>query len=341
MKHILPVVVFSAAVLNGHAQQVEQTIQVGAGVYEIVYNPADKSVYVAAAGSRTQPGGKIYKLSGSDKLAVTDSIDMGGIAPYGLGINTKTQVLYTTNTRDGSVSAIDLKTKKLLATVKNGKEKPHVREVVVDEVNNLVYVSDVGKGSSVWIIDGKTNTYTGSIENTGATTTGIAIDTKNNQLFITNMGTDEIAVIDLKTKKVARSFPAAGQGSVNLVLDGGARKLYVANQKSGTVTILDADKGTLVDSVKTGNGALGIALYKNKQQLVVANRQTSQASIVDARGQKLVRQLDIGTFPNSVAINQEAGVAFITNKAKSARPKEGEPEPPKDQNGDLVSVIRL
>ena len=64
------------------------------------------------------------------------------------------QTRYTTNTRSGSVSAIDLRDNSAVK-ISEG-EGAHLRQVLVDEDSNTVYASVFGakeKPSAVWIID--------------------------------------------------------------------------------------------------------------------------------------------------------------------------------------------
>src|SRR5699024_1060856 len=152
---------------------------------------------------------------------------------FGIGINNKTHTVYTSNTRTNSVSAVDLNTGELLATIRNGAEKSHTRKVLVDEKNNLVYVSDVGKPSNIWVIDGETNTYLHSIPETGASTTGICFAGNTDEIYVTNLGDHTVGVIDVKTRKLVRSFPSGGESPINITSDG--ERLFVTHQGSGTL----------------------------------------------------------------------------------------------------------
>ncbi|HRQ49728.1 MAG TPA: hypothetical protein PLR74_04280, partial [Agriterribacter sp.] len=163
------------------AQQVTQKVKPGKGLYEIVYSEKSNAVYVASIGTRGQEGaGKVYALD-PVTLAVKDSIDVSAAPAFGLGLNEKTQTLYTSNTRSNSVHAIDLKSGKVVATITHGKDKSHTREIVVDEKNNRVYVSDVGGG--IWVIDGKTNTFSHLIEDAGLSVTGLALNSRKAILY--------------------------------------------------------------------------------------------------------------------------------------------------------------
>lgn len=321
------------ATVDANAQTVDKSSRAGTGVYEAVINPNDGLLYVTGAGSRTNPGGALYKVDPSS-LAIVDSISLKENPPFGIGINTKTQIAYTTNTRTNSVSAVDLKTGKLLATFNHGGEKSHTREVLVDEDNNLVYISDVGDPSSIWVIDGKTNTFSHLIPNTGKTTTGMAFVDSKDKIYVTNMGENAVAVINTKTKAIEKSFPSGGEAPVNIVSDG--KRLFVTNQKSGTVTVLDTE-GTVLKSIETGAGAIGIAYDPVKNRLYSANRQTGTTTVIDANTYAVLADLPTGSHPNHVKVDAK-GAAYVINKTKGGRPVEGQPVVV-DTNGDTVTKI--
>lgn len=326
---------FAAPVAQVLAQQIDKSAPAGTGIYEAVISNNDGHIYVTAAGSRNTPGGAIYKLDPTS-LSIVDSISLKDNPPFGIAINNNTQTVYTTNTRSNSVSAVDIRSGKLLATITHGGEKSHTREVLVDEKNNLIYVSDVGDPSSIWVIDGKTNKYLHSLENIGKTITGMVFAPGNNNvLYVTVMSDNAIAKVNIKTRKVEKTFPSGGEAPVNIVSDG--KYLFVANQKSGTITVLD-DSGNLIHSIPTGAGAIGIAYDAVKSRIYSANRQTGTTSIIDANTFKLIADLPTGSHPNNVKVDSKTGIAYVVNKAKGGRPVEGQPVV-KDINGDTVTRI--
>src|SRR5690606_32807515 len=83
-----------------------ETVKVGTGLYAIVVSESTGTVYVAAAG---REAGTIYALDG-ESLDTKSTIDVSSAPAFGLGLNDRTQTLFTTNTRAGSVSVIDLAT---------------------------------------------------------------------------------------------------------------------------------------------------------------------------------------------------------------------------------------
>lgn len=315
------------------AQQAEQSAHAGKGVYEAVISDVDGHIYVTSAGSRTALGGALYKINPSD-LQIVDSISLKENPPYGIGINNKTQVVYTTNTRTNSVSAVDLKTGKLLATIKNGAEKSHTREVLVDEEHNLVYVSDVGDPSSIWVIDGKNQQFLHQIDDLGKTATGMTFLDNKQKIYLTVIGENAVYVVDTESKTVENKFPSGGEAPVNIASDG--QRLFVTNQKSGTLTVLDAE-GRLIKSIATGDGAIGVAYDPVKNRIYSANRQTGTTTIIDGTSYEVLGDVATGSHPNHVKVDAN-GVAYVLNKTKGGRPVEGQ-QPVVDTNGDTITKV--
>lgn len=326
-------------IANAHAQKIGKISKVGAGLYEIVYSEKEKAVYVAGIGKR---GGsetaKIYKLD-PQTLEVKSSIDVTAAPAFGLGLNNKTQTLYTSNTRNSTVSAIDLKTGRVIATITSGREKSHTREVLVDETTNKIYVTNM---SDVWVIDGATNQFSHLLENLGEMVTGAAINKQKQLLYVTNMRADKLTVLDLKTKAVVTSFASGGKTPINVLFDEKSKRIFVVNQGSGDLAVLDED-GKVVKTIPTGEGALSVNFNPVKNLIYVANRTAGTTSVIDGKTYQLLSNLKTGTFLQTIAVDQKSGRVYVTNKAaggrRAAPGEQAPPPPPDDTNGDVVSVI--
>lgn len=317
------------------APVVEKTAKVAPNLYELVFSRTTGLVHVASAGQRDQNNAAILGLD-PHSLAVRSTITPDEPA-FGLGLNDRAGVLYTTNTRSGSVSMIDARSGKLLAKLVRG-EKAHVRQVVVDEANDRAFVSVPGfqgAGSGIWVIKGQEIAQAFEDGLPGGLS-ALAADVAGNRLFAASLASNEVLEIGLADGKVVRRFPSGGEGAINLAFDAAGRRLFVANQKSGTLTVLDASSGNLVKSIPTGDGALGVTLAADGT-VYVANRGAGTVSLVDGRSLEVRASLATGTHPNTVAVDRESGLAYVSNKARSA----GRGQPPVDDpNGDTVSIIR-
>jgi YVTN family beta-propeller protein len=325
----------AAARTESAAMEAITTSRIGPGLYEIVASNARNAVYVASAGTRSAPGGTIYVLD-PVTLAIRDSIDVSSAPAYGLGLNDRTQMLYTSNTRDGSVWAIDLKTGRTIARIADPSDSTaHTYRVVVDEASNTVYVSIADTPGRVWVIDGNTNTLAHVIENVGTRATGLALDAAANKLYAASLGTNEIVVVDLATRQVVSRMPSGGEGPIQLAVDTAGGRLFVTNQVTGAMSVLDTKSGELLATVKTGEGALGVGFDAGTNMVYVANRRAGTVTVVDATSYSIVSSIDAGTLPNTVAIDAKSHRVYVTNKARAPQ---GQPMEA-DTGGDTVTLI--
>jgi YVTN family beta-propeller protein len=335
---LLPTVASAQGHAGHAAPAVDKSSKIGPGLYEVVAGEGGSAVYVASTGSREPAvGAKIYALD-PVTLAVKSTIDVASAPAYGLAINNKTQTLYTTNTRSSSVSAIDLKTGKVIATIKSPTDSSaHLFRITVDEASNMVYAAIAANPGKIWIIDGKTNTFVAKIDSIGRQASAIAVDAANNRLFVTSIGTNEIGEIDLKTRKVVKMIPSGGTRPTQLAFDAKTNRLFVTNQTTGDLTVIDTKTGTLAKTVKTGEGALGIAFDANANRVYVANRVASTVTVVDGASYNVLANLKAGSLPNTVTIDSKTGAVYVTSKAKSAGRGAA---PTVDENGDTVTRIK-
>ena len=328
---------------------IERSVKVApGGVYEIVFNPTDKTVLVAAVGPRGETRGAIARLDGAT-LAPGAAIDVSANPLYGLGFNSRTQTLYGTATRSGTVDAINLRTGAVVASIKDGDEDgAHVREAIVDEANNKVYVTVVGgeagdssRPNQVWVIDGATNTLERKLDVTVGGLTGAAVDATHNRLYVTGMSSNTVGVIDLATGATTATYPTGSDRPTNIAVDEAGNRLFVASQGSGDLTVLNANTGEIIRKVPTGEGALSVAYNPANGQIYVSNRQAGTVTVVNGADYSVLANLATGTFPQTIAIDRATNAVYVTNKARGL-PRDapaGTPVPV-DPNGDTVTIIR-
>ncbi len=306
--------------------------RVGSGLYEVAVGESTDAIYVASTG----PGERRIVVLDPRTLAVTGSIATDRQPAFGLAFNNRTSTLYTTNTRSGSVSAIDARSGDIKATIQApGGGGAHVFRALVDEEANTVYVSLPGTPSRIWVIDGATNTLRHEIPNTGGRSTGLALDRARHRLFTCSIASSEILEIDLARREVTRRFPSGGMGTTHLVFDAASGRLFASHQRSGDVTVLDPDTGAVLDRLPTGAGALGLGLDSRRGLLYVANRIAGTVSVVDTSRLVVVATLKAGTMPNTIAVDSRNGAVYATFKAAPrSQPGEGP-----DDGGDTVALI--
>lgn len=323
---------------NALAQKLVKTEKISANsnVYQPVFNPKDGFVYVSAAHQLGNTG-KVYKIDATT-LETVDSIAVPESAPMGLGISVNRQTLYTTNSRSGIVTAIDLKNGKQ-THITTGKENQAPREIRVDEKRDLVYASSV-RGGGLWVIDAKTNKFLKFYGDLGGAITGHYIDEKNNIIYATAMRDNEVVVVDGATGRVLKKFTAHGERPTNVHHDAKNNRLYIANQTTENITVLDAETGELIKSIPTGKGALGVNHDPKRGRIYVANRHGRTVSVIDDKSLDVIQTFEMDALPNTVAINHQTGEVYVTNKQAVSERGENAPEPIPAPNADSISLIK-
>lgn len=326
----------------GQAQTLENSEKVSSNsnIYQPVYNPEDGYIYVSAA-KENQPGtttGYVYKIE-TNSLKTVDSIAVPFSPPMGIGINVKTQFLYTTNSRTGLVTAIDLASgeqKHISAAV----PVVNAREVIVDETRNLIYVTNV-KAGGIWVIDGVSNTFQRFIYNLGGAITGAALDTENNRLYATAMRDNKIIVVDAGTGIVEKRLDAHGERPTNVYFDKAKNRLFVANQTTENITVLDAESGELIKEISTGKGALGVDYDPKNDLIYVANRHGRSVNVINGSSLEVLDTFDMQGLPNTFAIDHANGNVYVTLKdAIEEKDEQGNTFVNEAKYGDAVSLIK-
>lgn len=114
-----------------------------------------------------------------------------------------------------------------------------------------------------------------------------------------------------------------------------AAHVYVSNEDEDTVTVIDANKGTVVDSIVVGKRPRGVKVDPRGRQLYVAvsglpkcppttpdeecaklarDRNADGVAVVDLRTRKLLRVLPAGSDPEQFDVTRDGHKVFVSNE---------------------------
>lgn len=306
--------------------KIEAKKHINADIYQLAYNPQRSEVYVAGPKGEfssenrkfTYPDKQCVYVLDAKTLAVKDSIFLdSNLPPLGVGINTKTQTLYVGHSFDQAISAIDLKSKKQ-TLIPSGREKSKIREIVVDEAANVVYVSDHGD-PGIWVVDGKTNTYKTTISAPGAFPTGLNVDNNANKIYATDGSGPEgnVLVFDNKTQKETAKWKTWGSNPLNVSIDQKGSRLFVSESGDNKVSVLNSKTGELITKVSLGKdaGPVGLVYDEAKDVVYVAERKKKEIAVIDAKTYKVAERIPTEGLPNTIVLDKTTGAIYVTNKA--------------------------
>ncbi|HEX5279635.1 MAG TPA: hypothetical protein VFW28_06125 [Micropepsaceae bacterium] len=238
---------------------------------------------------------------------------------------------FVPNAHDGSVSIFDLKTLKVLATVKVGANPDgylydpatkrgftfsnRIKGAVAIDLRNAKMDGEVMLGSKpeAGAADGKGHIFvnlqekdqvaridsrTLALEDTWSTgpckqPTSMAIDAANNRLFVGCRGDSPILVVmDTTNGKIVTSLPI-GMGTDAAAFDAGKHLVFTSNGE-GTITVIQEqspDRFAVIDTVKTQPGARTMTLDTRSHKLFLITADRTEAPAATAGGRAERRQV--------------------------------------------------
>lgn len=163
---------------------------------QLTVDTVNDNVYVADF----EGGGGLTVISGSANTLIDNVLK--GYNFTDVAFDSASGNLYATNYDSGNVTVIDGKTYRVLANVRLCWKFPtYARSIIFDAANNDIYALNTpceapteGAGDYVTLISGSTNTVIGSVQ-VGRIPHGIAVDTANGDIYVTNAGSNTVSVI--------------------------------------------------------------------------------------------------------------------------------------------------
>ena len=210
-------------------------------------------------------------------------------------IDLKNQRLFATPEEYKGVLVFDLKTGKLVHTIR-GIEKSHA--VLYREDLNRLYVTD-GEAGDLKIFDATTYALVSSVKLL-EDADSIGYDPNTKYLYIDNGGGDVhqtysmLSVVDTTAGKKVTDIKIDGDTLEAMALEKSSPKIYVNNKAKGQVDVVDREKREVIASwpVTKCKGPVAIAFDEANHRLFVACRDGNVA-VLDTQSGKEVTSLSI------------------------------------------------
>ena len=182
---------------------------------------------------------KVLKI-GAESLAILDEYATGN-GPDGIGISKDENKIYVTNTKDGAISIIDLKTKKTKVIKTGGK--PEL--IHYNHDHSLLYISNFFE-NKVHILNTETDKIIHEIIGLDGPEEAV-LSKSGKQLYVVNFNSSKVYSYDAKTyEKLPQEF-AVGTKPIGVVPAVNDSKLYVTNYGDNAVSVIklasDSSKG--------------------------------------------------------------------------------------------------
>ena len=179
--------------------------------------------------------------------------------------------------------------------------------ISVDSKGHL-YVSH---GTIVQIVDAKTGTVLGTIDNLNGVH-GIALAESLNKGFISSGKDSVVAVFDLTTYKVIEKVKVTGANPDAILFDPFSSKVFTFNGRSSNATVIDANTNKVVATIKL-DGKPEFSATDKKGKIYVNIEDKSMLTCINTKDLKVEKSWSIkpGEEPSGLAADFENGKLFM------------------------------
>lgn len=237
--HLMYVALTSAnvSVVNLTTNKVQKSITIPSEANEVTYNPINHYIYAQ--------NGQSSSMTLID--TTNDSVSTMSLGAYQFAsvYDPENNLVYVTNS--GSyVIGINL-TNSVVAKI----PVPSQCGITYDPYNGFLY--ETGYNNYVYVLNPGNNSLVKTIQ-VGTTSRRAAFDPINNDIYVTNSGSNSVSVISSQNNTVVGNFNV-GSGPVGIQYDPAAGAMIVENYNVNTISILNASEtqGGTVESLTSGS----------------------------------------------------------------------------------------
>jgi YVTN family beta-propeller protein len=184
-------------------------------------------------------------------------------------------------------NALGLLTYDLTAQEDSQDEQISVNSLINDERNNQ-YKLD--KNKVLVCLNNNVNRQVGEIPSCkitvdtitglGNSPAGIAYDSINKRMYVTNFADNTVSVIDTTSNTVIDTIPVGGAPG-DIAYDRINQDMYVINEDDNTVSVIDTTSNTVIDTIPVGDLPAGIAYDPINNRMYVINENDSTVSVIN------------------------------------------------------------
>ena len=222
-----------------------------------------------------------------------------GNDPAHVVIDAQSRRAYVTNSMDNNLSVVDLRQKKIVATVATGRMphglrmSPGGREpYVANADSNFVSVIDVARSHEVARIP------------VGKAPVQVGFTPDGRRAYVSLRDENSVAVIDTAQRKKIATV-AVGRNPIQVFATPDGRYVYVANQGTeanpdSTVSVIDTADNSVVSTIETGKGAHGVVVSDDGRRAFIANIVGDTVSVIDTATRVVTGTIKVGKGPNGI-----------------------------------------
>ncbi|HEX4067739.1 MAG TPA: cytochrome D1 domain-containing protein [Acidobacteriaceae bacterium] len=227
---------------------------------------------------------------------VVHTVDFGhGVRPHLPVLDAQHGLLYVTTELDDAVTAIDVKTLRIVGKIPTGQKQSHM--LVLSHDGRLGYTANVGSGTvSVLDMMGK---KTLAVIPVAPTVQRIAISRDDRFVFTSDQTQPRLAVIDTATRHVARWIDLPGLGYGGAVTQNG-KSLLLAIPSKNAVAVIDLGTMKVVRTIDVAKSPQEVLVRPDGKMAYVSCEGSGQVAAIDLANWRVAQLLTAGKFADGL-----------------------------------------
>jgi YVTN family beta-propeller protein len=145
---------------------------------------------------------------------------------------------------------------------------------------------------------------------------GVAVDTENGEIFVTNSGSNDVTVISSQNNTSITSIPV-GSTPTGIAYDSSNGEVYVADSGSNSLSILSGTTLELLGTIEVGHYPIGVAFDPATDRIFVANDRGYTVTVLSGATNTVLATIPAGVGPYGVAIDSATDNVYVTNQGSS------------------------
>jgi YVTN family beta-propeller protein len=296
----------SLSIINPETgEQLAVVAEGGTTGHEVIASPDGRFAYVPIYGNSGvgRPGTDGSNLVVVDLQArkVVGNVEFPhGVRPHCAIFGPRSGLLYVTTEIDKTVTVIDPKTLKIVATIPTGESESHMLAITRDESRG--YTTNVGLGS-VSVLDLKAR-KTIAVIPAASVIQRITLSVDDKLAFTSDQTKPELVVIDLVKNQVKSriELPGIGYGSA-ATKDG--KWLVIALAKSNKVAVIDLKTMRVTQTFDVPSAPQFVLLRPDNKFAYISCDQSSKVAVLNMSTWKIEKLIDAGKGADGLAWAQQ------------------------------------
>jgi len=241
---------------------------------------------------------------------------------HGVGIVTKAGHGFTTNGGDGTVTLFDLKTLRVIKTIKVGSG---LDGIMYDEPDDKVILTNHSRPmGTLTALDPSTGDIVATVELEDTSPEGAAADGRGH-IFVNNERKNTIQVIDVHAWKAVASWPLGPcDGPTGIAYDGVSNRIIVGCNK--TSVVLDASTGKVVATIPNGTRVDALGWDPSRRLVFIPNG--AEGNVTIAHQDSPDTYSVVATVPTvrgakTIAVDPATHRAYLFQPERGTAPAQG------------------